>query len=195
MTTFVRVFVFLLFVTALALPIWTSRTVEGQAATEAPAGFDTLTNGMTTQAVHDADRLTFEERDDVAKGLGPIYNAQSCAECHQNPVSGGISQISELRAGHLDGSGNFVPATVTINDGGGLPGVTIANRSLINQRATCPGVVTDNDPTNAVPDGTSIYNPPNEQAQERVPGAEPVRTLRMATNVLGLGFVKAISNT
>ena len=91
MTTFVRVFVFLLFVTALALPIWTSRTVEGQAATEAPAGFDTLTNGMVTQAAHDADRATFEERDDVTKGLGPIYNAQSCAECHQNPVSGGIS--------------------------------------------------------------------------------------------------------
>jgi len=57
------------------------------------------------------------------------------------------------------------------------------------------GVVTDNDPTNAIPDGTIIYNHPNEQAQERVPGAETVRTRRMATNVLGLGFVEAISNT
>src|SRR3977135_625808 len=195
MTTFVRVFVFLLFVTALALPIWTSRTVEGQAATEAPAGFDTLTNGMTTQAVHDADRLTFEDSGEVVKGLGPIYNAQSCAECHQNPVSGGISQISELRAGHLDGSGNFVPATVTINDGGGLPGVTIANRSLINQRATCPGVVTDNDPTNAVPDGTIIYTRPNAQGEDRLSSADDIRTRRAATNVLGLGFVEAISNT
>src|SRR6266404_1670284 len=184
-----------LFAAALALPMWMSRTVEGQGATEAPSGFDTLTNGMVTQAVHDGDRATFEERDDVAKGLGPMYNAQSCAECHNNPVSGGISQISELRAGHLDVNVNFVPATVTINDGGGLPGVTIANRSLINQRATCPGVVTDNDPTNAIPDGTIIYNHPNEQAQERVPGAETVRTRRMATNVLGLGFVEAISNT
>src|SRR5216684_2245429 len=184
-----------LFAAALALPIWTSRTVEGQGATEAPSGFDTLTNGMVTQAVHDADRATFEERDDVVKGLGPMYNAQSCAECHNNPVTGGISQVSELRAGHNDGAGNFVPATLTINDGGGLPGVIIANRSLINQRATCPGVVTDNDPTNAVPDGTIIYNHPNEQAQERVPGAETVRTRRMATNVLGLGFVEAISNT
>src|SRR6266481_7758762 len=189
MTTFVRVFVFLLFVTALALPIWTSRTVEGQGATEAPAGFDTLTNGMVTQAVHDGDRATFEERDDVTKGLGPLYNAQSCAECHNNPVTGGISQVSELRAGHNDANGNFVPATLQINDGGGLPGVTIANRSLINQRATCPGVVTD-PTTHAV-----IYNHPNEQAQERVPGAETVRTRRMATNVLGLGFVEAISNT
>lgn len=195
MARFLRVLVFLLFTAALALPIWTSRTVEGQAATEAPTGFDTLTNGMVTQAVHDGDRATFEERDDVAKGLGPLYNAQSCAECHQNPVTGGISQVSELRAGHLDGSGNFVPATVTINDGGSLPGVTIANRSLINQRATCPGVVTDNDPTNAVPDGTIIYNHPNDQGEERLSSADDIRTRRAATNVLGLGFVEAISNT
>src|SRR5256712_1795648 len=191
MVNYLRVLIFVLFAVALALPIWASRTVESQSATEAPTGFDTLTNDATfvSQATHDDDRGTFEERDDVTKGLGPVYNAQSCAECHQTPVTGGISQISELRAGHNDGSGNFVPATLTINDGGGLPGVTIANRSLINQRATCPGVVTD--PTTHL----VIYNHPNEQAQERVPGAENVRTRRMTTNVLGLGFVEAISNT
>src|SRR5437870_6352104 len=190
MTRSLRLIAFLLFAVALALPIWQSRSVEGQSATEAPTGFDTLTNGLVTQAVHDGDRATFEERDDVTKGLGPVYNAQSCAECHQNPVTGGISQISELRAGHNDGSGNFVPATLTINDGGGLPGgITIANRSLINQRATCPGVVTDTT-THAI-----IYNHPNEQAQERVPGAEDIRTRRMTTSLLGLGFVEAISNT
>src|SRR2546428_6297206 len=194
MVRFVRVLVFLLFATALALPIWKATTVESQSATEAPTGMDTLTNGLVTQAVHDGDRATFEERDGVKKGLGPVYNAQSRAECHQNPVTGGISQISELRAGHNDGSSNFVPATLTINDGGGLPGVTIANRSLINQRAICPGVVTDNDPTSPT-FGQVIFNHPNEQAQERVPGAETVRTRRMTTNVLGLGFVEAISNT
>src|ERR1700738_1148986 len=144
MRRFLQVLALSLFAAALALPMWMSRPVQGQGATEAPTGFDTLTNGLVTQDVHDGDRATFEERDDVVKGLGPLYNAQSCAECHNNPVTGGISQVSELRAGHLDGSGNFVPATVTINDGGGLPGVTIANRSLINQRATCPGVVTGN---------------------------------------------------
>src|SRR6266702_3882114 len=174
---------------ALALHIWKATTVESQSATDAPTGMDTLTNGFVTQAVHDGDRATFEERDIVTDGLGPIYNAQSCAECHQNPVTGGISQISELRAGHNDANGNFVPATLTINDGGGLAGVTIANRSLINQRATCPGVVTDTT-THAI-----IYNHPNEQAQERVPGAETVRARRMTTNLLGLGFVESISNT
>lgn len=191
MVNYLRVLIFVLFAVALALPIWASRTVEGQSATEAPTGFDTLTNDTTfvSQATHDGDRGTFEERDDVLKGLGPVYNAQSCAECHQNPVTGGISQISELRAGHNDNYGNFVPATLTINDGGGLTGVTIANRSLINQRATCPGVVTDL-ATHAI-----IYNHPNEQAQERVPGTETVRARRMTTNLMGLGFVECISNT
>ena len=191
MSTYLKILIFFLFAIALALPLWTSRTVESQSISEAPTGFDTLTNDGTfvSQATHDADRDTFEERDDVTKGLGPVYNAQSCAECHQNPVSGGISQISELRAGHSDGAGNFVPATLTINDGGGLPGITIANRSLINQRAICPGVVTDTT-THAI-----IFNHPNQQAQERVPGAETIRTRRMTTNLIGLGFVEAISNT
>lgn len=193
-----KILAFVLFAVALALPIAVPRHAESQTAAptaEAPAGFDTLTNGMVSQAVHDGDRATFEERDGVDKGLGPLYNAQSCAECHQNPVTGGISQVSELRAGHLDGSGNFVPATVTINIGGPNGGVTIANRSLINQRSTCPGVVTDNDPTNNIPDGTIIYNHPNDQGEERLSSADDIRTRRAATNVLGLGFVEAISNT
>jgi CxxC motif-containing protein (DUF1111 family) len=136
-----------------------SLVVQGQSATsnEAPAGFDNKTNGMLSKADFDAAKAVFEERDEIAKGLGPVYNAQSCTECHQNPVTGAISQISELRAGHLDGSGNFVDA----------PG-----GSLINDRAVDASI------------------------QERVPGAEDVRTFRMSTNTLGDGFVEAInSNT
>jgi CxxC motif-containing protein (DUF1111 family) len=75
---------------------------------------------MVTQARFTAVLEVFEERDDIAKGLGPVYNAQSCAECHQNPVTGAISQITELRAGHTDGFGNFIDA---------------AGGSLINDRA------------------------------------------------------------
>jgi CxxC motif-containing protein (DUF1111 family) len=132
--------------------------VQGQTgATEAPAGFDNKTNGFVSQAEFDDLRAVFEERDDIAKGVGPVYNAQSCAECHQNPVTGGGSQIAELRAGHRDGAGNFVDA----------PG-----GSLINDRAIHPDI------------------------QERVGGADNVRTLRMSTSVMGAGFVEAInSNT
>jgi CxxC motif-containing protein (DUF1111 family) len=109
------------FAAAFVLPSVLTRTASGQTgATEAPAGFDNKTNGFLTQANFDAARGVFEERDDIAKGLGPVYNTQSCAECHQNPVTGGISQITELRAGHNSG-GTFVDA---------------AGGSLINDRAT-----------------------------------------------------------
>jgi CxxC motif-containing protein (DUF1111 family) len=98
-----------------------------QAPAEAPAAFapgtmTLVTNGFVDQATFDADKAVFEEQEVRADGLGPVYNAQSCAECHQNPVTGGISQVTELRAGHFDGV-NFSDHT------GG---------SLINDRATNP---------------------------------------------------------
>jgi CxxC motif-containing protein (DUF1111 family) len=101
-----------LFFAAGALPVaWT------QSATEAPTGFDDLTNGFTTQEQFDADRDIFTEQEFKADGLGPVYNAQSCGECHQNPTTGGISQITELRAGHFNGF-TFVdhPGGSLIND-------------------------------------------------------------------------------
>jgi len=92
--------------------------VEGQSISEALTGFDDQTNGFTTQAVFDDNKTEFEEREGIEDGLGPVYNAQSCAECHQNPVTGAISQVTELRAGHNDSSGNFVdaPGGSLIND-------------------------------------------------------------------------------
>jgi len=102
-----KISVLLLFAAALVLPFTFTSTVEGQGATEAPRGFDNVFNGFGSQAQFDADKATFEERDEIADGLGPVYNAQACSECHQNPVTGGISQITELRAGHFDGT-NFI---------------------------------------------------------------------------------------
>jgi CxxC motif-containing protein (DUF1111 family) len=115
------------FAMAVLLPAaFKSNLVRSQSgATEAPTGYDNKTNNMVPQATFAADLEVFEERDDIAKGLGPVYNAQSCAECHQNPVTGAISQVTELRAGHTDASGNFVDA---------------AGGSLINDRATNAGI-------------------------------------------------------
>jgi CxxC motif-containing protein (DUF1111 family) len=84
-----------------------SSDITAIAPTEAPAGFDNLTNGLTDQTAFDTALETFEEREDKAGGLGPVYNAQGCADCHQNPVTGGISQTTELRAGHFNGT-NFI---------------------------------------------------------------------------------------
>jgi CxxC motif-containing protein (DUF1111 family) len=77
--------------------------------TEAPAGFDNLTNGFEPQANMDLDRASFDQVEQISDGLGPNYNAQSCRECHQNPVSGAISQITEERAGTTDGFSFFTP--------------------------------------------------------------------------------------
>ena len=68
---------------------------------DAPSGFDNKTNGLVDDATHTADQAKFEETEAISDGLGPLYNAQSCRECHQNPTSGGASQITELRVGHL----------------------------------------------------------------------------------------------
>jgi CxxC motif-containing protein (DUF1111 family) len=76
-------------------------------ATEAPAGFDNLSNGLVDADTHEADLDVFAEQELVEDGLGPVYNAQSCGECHQNPVTGAGSQITEQRAGRLVG-GVFV---------------------------------------------------------------------------------------
>jgi CxxC motif-containing protein (DUF1111 family) len=149
---------------------------------EAPAGFDNVTNGNSAQADFDIDRAEFDQVEGIADGLGPTYNAQSCRECHQNPVSGGTSQITEFRAGHLDGAGRFVGATVTLHDANGAP-VVIAGRSLINQRAICPGV-----------DASLNFTFPNTYAQERITTAETIRTLRTSLNLLGDGFVEAIAS-
>jgi len=94
----------------------TSRT-EATSASEAPTGFDNQTNGLTDQTTFDGDRDVFEERELIVDGLGPVYNAQACSECHQTPVTGAASQISELRAGHFNGS-TFVdhPGGSLIND-------------------------------------------------------------------------------
>ena len=47
------------------------------------------------------NRFIFEEVEKIQDGLGPTYNAQSCRECHQNVVTGGASQVAELRSGRL----------------------------------------------------------------------------------------------
>ena len=69
------------------------------ATVDAPTGFDNLTNGFENQMHFDVDRAQFETREEIKDGLGPTYNAQACSECHQNPVSGSASQITEMRAG------------------------------------------------------------------------------------------------
>jgi CxxC motif-containing protein (DUF1111 family) len=149
-------------------------------ATEAPAGFDTPTlvlnpgsksssNGLVEPSgdTFVLDQQIYETLHDVNSGLGPVYNGRACAECHQNPVSGGASQFTELRIGHRDENGAFVNPIVPINDGANQ----IVGRSIVNDRAVVP------------------------QAQEHIPVTEDIRALRAALNTLGDGFVEAVDDS
>jgi CxxC motif-containing protein (DUF1111 family) len=165
-----------------------SYVVQGQAATEAPAGFDNLTNGMVPQATFAADLATFEETDLIADGLGPVYNAQSCRECHQNPVTGAISQISELRAGHLS-AGNFVDA----------PGGSLINDRAINAaiQELVPGAEdqrTFRITTNALGDG--FVEAINSNTLVDIANAQPGQSGgRIAGQVISVPVVEAPGNT
>ena len=94
------------------------------AAVDAPTGFNDVTNGFESQTDFDVDRAQFDSVEQIANGLGPVYNAQACRECHQNPVTGSSTQVNELRAG-VTTSGVFADH---------------AGGSLINDRAIDPAI-------------------------------------------------------
>jgi len=125
---------------------------------DVPAGFDNKSNGMVEDATHSADQQKFDEVETIADGLGPLYNAQSCRECHQNPVSGGGSQVVELRVGHLGPDHRFQNPNIPIAHGAEI----ISGRTLVNDRAICPSAAFL-----------------NVEIQERVPDSETIRTNRV----------------
>jgi CxxC motif-containing protein (DUF1111 family) len=156
-----------------------AQEATGTQPTEAPAGFKTpllsknpgsksVSNGIPEPSndTFALDQANFESREGNDSGLGPVYNATICADCHQGPVTGSPSQITEIRAGHLDVNGNFVNPTIFINHGKDM----ITGRSLINDRAICP------------------------QAEEHLPPTENIRALRAVLNTLGDGFVEAVDD-
>src|SRR5437870_12908150 len=123
-------------------------------SSEAPTGFDNQSNGMVDDATHQADQVKFDEVESASDGLGPLYNAQSCRECHQSPTSGGASQVTELRVGHLGPNGHFVNPDIPIARGTEI----IKGRTLVNDRAICPNAAF-----------------PDTEIQELVPASESIR--------------------
>jgi CxxC motif-containing protein (DUF1111 family) len=139
------------------------RRVETQSggATEAIAGFGS--NGFAAEFCKDQGRLVgsvstspsiptdecsadaaaeeFTGPESEADGLGPIFNAAGCGECHVTPVLGGFSQIMEKRAGFFNGS-TFIehPGGSLIQDRSTRAGfqelATPANTNVLTFRAT-----------------------------------------------------------
>lgn len=155
----------------LGIPLAAGILLVASTLPEAPTGFDNKTNGMVDDATHSVDQAKFDEVEQVPDGLGPLYNAQSCRECHQNPTSGGSSQVSELRVGHRGSHGRFENPEIPIAHGTEI----IKGRSLVNDRAICPNAAF-----------------PVTEIQQRVPDSEQIRTFRVSVNLLGDGFVEAV---
>jgi len=165
---------------ALVVVTFAISGIAQPSAKEAPTGFNTpsfdgshsVSNGIAEPSgdTFSLDQQIYENNHQAQShhpqrtGLGPVYNATACVSCHENPNSGGGSQITELRVGHIDENGNFVNPTIFINDGQN----TITGRSIVNDRAICP------------------------QAQEHIPPTENIRALRATLNTLGDGFIEAI---
>jgi len=163
-----------------------AQTQSAPTATEAPTGFDGEDNGFAAEFCANQDALVdspnspmipedecnleaaeeeFTGPETIADGLGPIFNAAGCGDCHTgNPsfdpdnherkLVGATSQITESRAG------KFLNGVFTDHPGGSL----IQSRSLR----------------------------PNEQ--ERVLPGHNVLALRNTISILGDGFVEAIGN-
>ena len=100
-----------------------------------------LGDSVARPAVADADLLaeandafnTFEDADD---GLGPIFNAAACGQCHTNGAIGGAGEQIERRFGRFD-NGVFNPLA---NRGGSLRQLFTSgtyHRASTTRLATC----------------------------------------------------------
>ncbi len=101
-------------------------SVEGSdpVFTEAPASFRLESNGFAAEFCSRQSDLVrspnsplippdecdfqaaleeFTGPEGIADGVGPVFNAAGCGECHSVPAIGGFSQIVEKRAGTWDG--------------------------------------------------------------------------------------------
>lgn len=124
------------------------------AASRPSGGFNSRTNGLIVQGDMDHDRSFFEKKWTAEMGLGPVFNGESCVECHNDPVPGGYSEITVTRAGVFDGEQYF-----------DLPG-----GSLFHEKSILPDI------------------------KEEVPVAANVVVKRLATNLLGGGYVESIAD-
>jgi CxxC motif-containing protein (DUF1111 family) len=132
-------------------------------APEAPIGLDNLSNELTDPTTHTANLAAFAAVEAAGDGLGPLFNDTSCAACHLDAgATGAGSQVRELRVGYLR-DGKFVAPDIRL-----ASGEVVNDRSLVNQRSTCP------------------------EAHETVPENIQVRAERLSIPVLGDGFIEAV---
>src|SRR5215510_2145912 len=129
----------LTFLATLPNSVSGSQTITDAPTTDLNRLTDDLFNGFGTKGApidecvappvpnrsFEDNKFIFDELEEPDEGLGPTYNAPGCGDCHDHTDIGGISQIRELRAGHLSGG-------VFVNPPGG--------QSLIQLRAIAAAI-------------------------------------------------------
>jgi len=125
--------------------------------TDAPTGFDNKSNGHGGRCnAIKADQVKFDETEDSRRRPRPVIQRPSpCRECHQNPISGGASQVSELRVGHNGPDGRFPYARHPHRSRRLKPSPAAR---LVNDRAICPqrGLPRQGNPRERVPNTETI---------------------------------------
>jgi CxxC motif-containing protein (DUF1111 family) len=132
--------VLLLFCICLALPLWSQSQSNSSGANDSQASSTTATDpGVRAGGVNAGTPLTtltaaqlqffqdgqnrFQQVDQVASGLGPAYNSNSCASCHAQPSVGGSSPSTsqypnigpnpQIEAANVNGATNSLPYFIT----------------------------------------------------------------------------------
>lgn len=120
--------------------------------------------GAGELALFEAGRTAFMAEEDVADGLGPVFNEAACVTCHlgRGGAVGGSTGRLETRFGRLSADGSFDPMAA---QGG----------SLLQDHAI-----------GLTPSGAYTY------VAERVPADATVVAKRRTTPLFGLGLVDAV---
>jgi CxxC motif-containing protein (DUF1111 family) len=132
---------------------------------------------------------TFSEVENVAQGLGPRFNLNSCAGCHAQPAVGGSSPATnpQFTAPSSMAPGNTVPSFITAN------GPIREARFIKNSDGSPDGGVHDLFTISGrtdKPAGCSIQQPDFAQQQ-----ANHNVIFRIPTPVFGAGLIEAITDT
>ncbi len=84
------------------LPILVSWLVVGGCARSPEPGDPIAGLSKNERERFERGRVEFERVFTPETGLGPLFNAESCAECHESPVTGGPGDEVEIHVGALD---------------------------------------------------------------------------------------------
>jgi CxxC motif-containing protein (DUF1111 family) len=93
-----------------------SNMTDDATTSVAPLLGDMLPGVQATPGLLAEARTAFNTFEDIDDGLGPIFNAQACGQCHSNGAIGGAGEQIERRFGRFD-NGVFNPLA---NEGGSL---------------------------------------------------------------------------